>query len=199
MILAVVAGLSFATYAIWKQARGAAEGPAEPPRISGRQPLPALSDGERTIHTLRPGDIVSHLGTDYLVEGVLSLSDDGRVTRLYRMIDGARVRWLGARPGDESPLVLDEPEDLTIEANGPESLLHHGLPFRLAHRESVLCTALGAVGAGRGGGGPAQLFEYAGGGAARVLAVVSAGRVDAFAGERVAPHFVELLPGDGTV
>jgi uncharacterized protein DUF4178 len=194
VILAIVAGLSFASYAIWKQARGIPDDPGQKPPLGGRGPLAALSDGERTIHTMQPGDVVSHLDADYIVEGVLTLNDDGRVTRLYRLVDGSRERWLGARPGDESPLLLAEAADLTVEANGPESITHRGLPFRLAKRESAQCAAAGAVGPEREGG-RAQLYEYVGAGAARIVALVWPGRVDAFAGERVARHVVEILPG----
>ncbi len=195
VILAIVAGLSFASWAIWKQARTAEEPGGEGPHsLDGVRAVPALPDGERTIHTLQPGDVVSHLGEDYLVEGVLSLNDDGRVTRVYRLADGGRERWLVARPGDESPMVLDEAADLVVEANGPESIVHRGLPFRLARRETVQCAAAGSVGAEREGG-PAQIYEYVGAGASRILALVWPGHIDAFLGERVARHFVELLPG----
>lgn len=198
VILAIVAGLSFASYAIWKQARGAPDEPAAPGALDGPPGAAALlTDGERTIHTMRPGDVVSHLGQDFLVEGVLTFSDDGRVTRLYRLVDGGQERWLGARPGDDSPLLLDEAADFAVEANGPEAITRGGLPFRLAHRESALCAAAGAVG-GEREGGRAQLYEYVGAGTARILALVWPGRVDTFAGERVARHFVDILPGAAT-
>lgn len=197
MILAIVAGLSFASYAIWKQARGVDE-PGGPAALDGNAPsLAALTDGERTIHTMLTGDVVSHLGQDFLVEGVLTLNDDGRITRLYRLVDGGCERWLGARPGDDSPLLLDESPDFTVESNGPEAITRGGRPFRLAHRESPQCAASGAVGAEREGG-RAQLYEYVGAGAARILALVWPGRVDTFAGERVACHLVEILPGAAT-
>jgi len=189
IILAVVAGLSFASYALWRQARS-----GDGPRALDQPKQPALTDGERTIHTIQPGDVVTHLGTDWLVEGVLSLDDDGRWSRLYRLADGARVRWMAARPGDDHPLVLDEAPDLAIEANGPESIAWRGLPFRLAARESVVAAPLGSVGEGRAPG-RAQLWQYVGGGASRILALAWPARVEAFAGERVEPHFVEILPG----
>ncbi len=191
IILAVVAGLSFASYALWRQARSGGDGKSldEKPRTH------LLTDGERTIHTVQPGDVVSHLSTDYLVEGVLSLDDDGRQTRLYRLADGARVRWLGARPGDDHPFLLDEATDLAIEPNGPQEIVHRGMPFRLAARASANATSAGSVGPNRDGA-RVELWEYVGGGAARILAIAWPARVEAFAGERLEPHFVELLPGE---
>jgi Domain of unknown function (DUF4178) len=193
VILAIVAGLSVASYALWKQARGREE--------NGARSLPAnraglLPEPERTIHNLQPGDVVSHLGTDYLVEGVLTLNDDGRVTRLYRMADGGRVKWLAARPGDDRPLLLEEPGAIAVEANGPESLLHRGLPYRLAARETAHAAAAGDVGRDRGAP-RLNVFEYSGAGDARVLALAWTDRVEAFAGERIPAHLLEILPGQG--
>jgi hypothetical protein len=194
VILAIVAGLSFATWALWKQGR-AAERESQK-ALDAKAPVLALPEGDRTIHNLQPGDIVTHLGTDYLVEGALTLNDDGRVTRLYRLADGARTRWLAARPGDDSPLFLEQSPDVTVDANGPESIECRGLPYRLAARESPVATAAGSVGA-RPAPGRVQLLEYVGAGAGRILALVAGATVDAWAGERIAPHFVELLPGRG--
>ncbi len=189
IILAVVAGLSFASYALWRQARGG----EQPRALDKPETAGALTDGERTIHTVQPGDVVTTLGVDYLVEGALSLDDDGRVTRLYRLVDGGRTRWMAARPGDDHPYLLDE-SDLAVEANGPESITFRGLPFRLAARESVVVAPLGSVGEGRPPG-RIQLWLYVGGGAARVLALSWPARVEAFTGERLEPHFVDILPG----
>jgi hypothetical protein len=190
LILAVVAGLSFASWALWRQARGAEGARALPDKA----PAGLLGDGERTIHTLRPGDVVAHMGTDYLVEGALALDEDGRVTRLYRLVDGSVERWMGARPNDASPLLFEAAPDLSIEANGPESITHRGLPFRLTARASALVSGAGQVGEGREGG-RVQLYEYTAAGAARIWAIAWAQRVEAFSGERIEPHTVELLPG----
>src|SRR5439155_376986 len=78
---------------------------------------------DRTPSTLQVGDVVQHLGTDYLVEGALTFSEDGRAARLYRLVDGGAERFLYAAAGESDPLLLDAVPGLTVEG-APETLLH---------------------------------------------------------------------------
>ena len=199
IVLAVVAGLSFAAYAMWRQSRLAAA-ERDTRVLPDPRPIAALTDGEHTIHALRPGDIVSHLGRDFLVEGVLTLNDDGRISRLCRMTDGGAERWLLARHGDERPLLLELARELAIEPNGPESMTARGLPFRLTERGGAQAQAAVEIGTppqGSREGGRVKTFEYAAVGETRLYAVVWPSHVDTFSGERVAASLIEVLPGDG--
>ena len=192
IVLGVVAGLSFLSYALWKRSR--TEGTQE--ALEGDRVIARLAGAEPSIHTLRPGDVVSHLQTDYVVEGVLSLDDDGRITRLYRMADGGRVRWLGVKPGAEEPLFLDEVTGLEmgVEVSAPDQLTHAGAPYRLAARASARVNTSGSVGPNPPGA-RAFFYEYAGAGARRLFALASDGRTNAYEGEPVATGMIEILPG----
>jgi hypothetical protein len=191
IVLGVVAGVSMLSYALWKKSRsdGLTRALVEE-RTQAR-----LRSAEPGIHGLRPGDVVSHLKSDWLVEGVLSFDDDGRVTRLYRLADGATVRWLGARPGDGDPLLLEEVRDLgvPVDVNAPDQLLVDGAPYRLASRAQARVSLAGS--------GPrvpnerAWLYEYAGAGARRLFAVAWEGQTAAFAGEPIATSLLDILPG----
>ena len=86
MVLGLVATIGFASYALWSKSRQADERPASPP--------PLLDAPERTPQTLQVGDVVQHLGTDYLVEGALAFSDDGRAARLPFIALFAVSSWL---------------------------------------------------------------------------------------------------------
>src|SRR3954453_1872178 len=99
IVFGVVAGVSFFSYAVWRRSRGdgLTKALAEE-RVQAR-----LRSADLNIHGLRPGDVVSHLRSDYLIEGVLTFDDDGQKTRLYRLADGAKIRWLGVRPGEGEP------------------------------------------------------------------------------------------------
>ncbi len=195
IVLGLVAGLSFLSYALWRRSRGEE---LEAGALEGRGPAPQLPPvEERTLETLRPGDVVSHLRTDYVVEGVISLDDEGRVTRLYRVADAGRVRWLAVRPGAGEPLLLDEVRDLgamSMEVSAPDRLTHDGVPFRLATRASARVRLAGTLGAGRDGD-RAWFYDYAGAGGKRLLAVAWSERTDAFLGESIGPNLLELLPG----
>lgn len=199
-VLGIVAGLSFLSYALWWRSRTASLDEAlEQERAAAR-----LASAEPSLHSLRPGDVVCHLGTDYLVEGVLSLDDAGRVTRLYRIADGAAVRWLAVRPGTAPPLVLDEVRGLSLggDLSAPDELVHSGTAYRLATRTSTHVDQSGILGAFGSGPGDrtsaperAWLYEYVASGARRLLALTWSGHAEAFAGEPVPARTLELLPG----
>ena len=81
LVLGLVATIGFASYALWSRTQAAApEGEGD------------LKRGERTPSNMQVGDIVQHLGTDFLVEGSLTLAEEdaaaGPGPRLYRMVDG---------------------------------------------------------------------------------------------------------------
>src|SRR4051794_16519780 len=119
IVLGLVAGIGVASYALWSRAR-AAEAPPPPPELDG---------GERTMATLRVGDIVQHLGTDYVVEGCLQVASEGRGVRLYRLVDGAAERYLFSTVGDPDPVLLAAAPEVSIEGI-PEALEHGGQAYR---------------------------------------------------------------------
>src|SRR3569832_860385 len=71
-------------------------------------------DGTQTIN---PRDILSYLGRDYVVEGVLSYQLPGHSFRLARAVDGDVVLWveLLADEADGRLLVLTEVRGLATE------------------------------------------------------------------------------------
>ena len=148
-VFALVAAAAFAAYSMWRTRRAVE-------RRQQQLPAPAaaaLPSAERTLHDLVVGDVVSHFETDYLVAGLLSLTDDGRVTRLYRLLDGAGERWLVGRPGDEHGWLCRYAPEAEVPANGPELLTALGSAYRLAARAAGSATAAGRSGpAARGAG-----------------------------------------------
>jgi hypothetical protein len=193
IVLGLVSGLSFLSYALWKRSRAQELDEA----LAAERTVRKLRSEERTVHAMRPGDVVTYVDTDWLVEGVVDLDDDGRRTRLYRLADGAVVRWLAARAGADEPLLLDQVDDLGslgMELNAPDRLVHGGVPYRLTNRASVRVRLAGAVGDGRGGD-RAWFYDYAGPGTRRLLAVAWSARTDTLVGEAVASQMIDILPG----
>jgi len=78
-------------------------------------------DGTQTIN---PRDILSYLGRDYVVEGVLSYQVPGHSFRLARAVDGDVVLWveLLANEADDRLLVMTEVQDLAIGTPPPQSI-----------------------------------------------------------------------------
>lgn len=189
LVLGLVAGIGFASFALWHRARKD-EGEA-----AAREPKKLAAPAERSPTTIQVGDVVQHLGSDMLVEGVVTLSEDGRGARLYRMFDDRGERFLYARTGGADPLLL-APATVTVEGGGaepPERLDHGGAPYRQSARVQASAIRVGQLGA-RKHADRVRLYEYAGPGPSRLLLVDWGDRVEAFAGERVLASTLEILP-----
>jgi hypothetical protein len=176
LVLGLVATIGLASYALWQK---------------GRTDEPQAPGEERTPANLQVGDVVQHLGTDYVVEGGLVFAEEaaGPGPRLYRLVDGSHTRYLYAAGGD--PLLLDE-ASLELSSPPSDSLEHDRRHFRI--REVVHATALrtGVVGQRRADG-RVTVRSYAAG-VAHLVLLEWADHLDAFIGERVAAHLIEVLP-----
>jgi Domain of unknown function (DUF4178) len=73
-------------------------------------------------------DVVSYIGADYLVEGLISYHQAGRKRVLARLIDGERVLWMDPLPDeiDERVLFLEEVHDLDMTAPPPVHIYFKG-------------------------------------------------------------------------
>ncbi len=185
LILGLVAGIGFASYALLRRGR--------PRHKPVARSLPARTE-ERTLATLQVGDVVDHLGTDYLVEGVLTLSEEGRGSRLYRMVDGATEVFLYTAAGGGDPLLLTAAPETELSGPPPKLLEHEGESYRLRTTAKAQAIGIGALGRllikDR-----VNALEYAGVGGARLLVLKWNGRADLFAGERVSSGLLEIFPG----
>jgi hypothetical protein len=189
LVLGLVAGIGFASYALWHKARKD-EGEAH---AAERKKL--MAPVERSPTTIQVGDIVQHLGSDFLVEGVVTLSEDGRGARLYRLFDDGGERFLYAKTGGADPLLL-APAAVAVEGGGnepPETLRHAGASYRQSARVQASAIRVGQLGA-RKHGDRVRVFEYSGPGPARLLLVDWGDRLEAFAGERILVAALEILP-----
>ncbi|MDB4970783.1 MAG: hypothetical protein JWN44_6472 [Myxococcales bacterium] len=186
LVLGLVAGISFASYALWHKGR---KDERDDPGADRKRLLPAV---DRSPTTLQVGDVVQHLGSDYLVEGVVTLSEDGRGARLYRLFEDAGERFLYAKAGGSDPLLL-APVMVPIEGDPPEILAHGGASYRQTSRVQASAIRVGQLGA-RKHADRVRVFEYAGPGPQRLLLVDWGDRVESFAGERVLASALEILP-----
>jgi hypothetical protein len=190
LVLGLVAGIGFASYALWHKARRD-EGDAlaaEKKRL--------LPPAERSPTTIQVGDVVQHLGSDFLVEGVVTFSEDGRGARLYRLFDDGGERFLYAKAGSADPMLLAPTSGALAPGTGdepPESLQHAGFAYRQTARAQASAIRVGQLGA-RKHGDRVRVFEYSGPGPSRMLLVDWGDTLEAFAGERILASALEILP-----
>jgi hypothetical protein len=185
-VLGLVATLGVASWALWSRARNARlEAPDHRP--------PELPAAERNATSVLPGDIVQHLGSDWLVEGVLTISEEQRGARLARLVDGARERFLFSAPADPDPALL-EPAKVAVDGQ-PDALVLSGQTYLLKLRSNGTAQRQGTFGSGPRKSGDRLSFAFYSAGAQRVLLVAWGDQNDAFTGERVPAHLLEYLPG----
>ncbi|MCU1281040.1 MAG: hypothetical protein JWM53_4586 [bacterium] len=190
LVLGLVAGIGFASYALWHKARKD-EGDA---LTVERKRL--MAPTERSPTTIQVGDVVQHLGSDFLVEGIVTFSEDGRGARLYRLFDDGGERFLYAKAGGSDPLLLAPTTVAVPDQNGgepPENLQHAGHAYRQTARAQASAIRVGQLGT-RKHGDRVRVFEYAGPGPARMLVIDWGDKLEAFAGERVAAAALDILP-----
>jgi hypothetical protein len=186
LVLGLVAGISFASYALWHKAR------KDEGDVLSAERKRLAAPAERSATTLQVGDVVQHLGSDFLVEGIVTFSEDGRGARLYRLFDDAGERFLYAKAGATDPLLL-APAAVALDGEPPETVLHAGGSYRQTARAQASAIRVGQLGA-RKHGDRVRVFEYSGPGPARLLVVDWGEKLEAFAGERILASGLEILP-----
>jgi len=186
--------LVIAAVAVAATATGAAIWAARRARRAARSPVPARA---RSVDRgeLQPGDVVVHLGSDYLVEGVAILREGGRdVLVIARMCDGPVERFLVVDPASRQPCAVCERNDQTSTGHAvPKMLVHDGAELRLSARAAVRLFALGSFGFPKEAA--CELGLYAGPGQRVAVVMIVEGVGLVVAGRVAAEAGFELLPG----
>ena len=186
LVLGLVAGIGFASYALWHKARKD-EGHA---LTAERKRLMAPAPNARR-HVIR-GRRRTAPRLRLPRRRRVTFSEDGRGARLYRLFDDGGERFLYAKAGGTDPLLL-APTTLVVEGEPPENIQHAGGAYRQTARAQASAIRVGQLGA-RKHGDRVRIFEYAGPGPARLLVVDWGDKLEAFAGERVLGSALEILP-----
>jgi len=140
-------------------------------------------------------DVVSFFGRDYLVEGVITYTVNGKRFQLARAVDGDAVLWVEPvrDDADDRLMVFKEVRDLEMAIPPPASILYGQGTYlqRLAGKASVEIT--GSV--PERSPGASQLWRYhAAGDMALHIESGPAGTWTA-AGESVHRGMIDILPG----
>jgi hypothetical protein len=156
----------------------------------------------RTVTNLRPGDVLTLDGTDFIVDGVISYDEEGHRWNAGKVSDGGDVRWLVVgleRGGSLTARLLTEATDIDIAGMPPEVLVTPEARYTLERRGTATAQVAGQVGLRlRGEAGTAErcrwwLYETPG---ADTLLVEQWGDTyRVLRGKKINPDLIELLPG----
>ncbi|MEM9135942.1 MAG: DUF4178 domain-containing protein [Cyanobacteria bacterium P01_F01_bin.42] len=128
VVIAVVA----IAYVTVQQQKSIPAQPSEPPSI------------RRSIFNLQVGDIVQYRTEDWVVEGVLTYSEDGFDWVEYLLQEGDRIRWLSVEEDDMVEVSMQEPvQDLYLQARPAEEIRYKNVDYRLVESGKASMTRVG--------------------------------------------------------
>jgi hypothetical protein len=150
---------------------------------------------EHPVKRLKVGDVVSLVGTDFIVQGVLRFREGSFEWVEYKLADATDIRWLEVEDDDELWIALyKEVNDLRIAGpRPPEHLSYHGETYELEEQGYATMRKEGDV--GRRDLPECRYYDYEGPGD-NVLSIEQWGEnFEVSAGTRVSPFSVEVYPG----
>jgi len=147
------------------------------------------------MQTMKPRDVLSYLGRDYIVEGVLTYKLGGKTYRLVRAADGAAALWVEPLSDelDDRLLLLTEVRDLQIGTPPPASISYRNNTFVTRLSGSATVEITGTVPARVPGA--VEVWRYrAAGDLFLQIEAWPTGKVVLY-GESVHKGMVDVLPG----
>jgi len=161
-----------------------------------RQPVVSEESLGRGLDDLRPDDVLTHDGGDWMVSGVAQLMEAGVTWIECRLEDASREGWIVVHPGDaDAALVGERVADFAVAGDRPsDSLDHQGKVFRLERFGRATVEVTGELD-GRYGQGECGYWNYRRPGDGRVWFRQSGESWSYFSGRRVPRHLIGFLPG----
>lgn len=150
---------------------------------------------ERTLETLRVGDVIVHGEQDWLIVGTRTYREEQDVWWLHLVDSGREKRWFEVRRRDGwVAAFFEEATDVPPRGQLYDGLTHKGLPFRLVRRGDARVSVDGDTGDRRAGLLRYATYEGPGGG---YLNVEEEGEArTSLSGERVVSEGLLLMPGE---
>jgi Domain of unknown function (DUF4178) len=144
---------------------------------------------------LRLRDVLSYLGRDYLVEGVVSYKIGGKAHRLGRAVDGDVELWVESLMDDVDDrfLILTQVKDLDISTPPPPSISYRGSVFVPRFSGAATVEIAGLV-PGQSGGAR-EMWRYRAAGDLFLQIEARAGGTVVLYGESVHKGMIDVLPG----
>jgi hypothetical protein len=144
---------------------------------------------------LKPRDVVSYLGRDYVVEGVVTYKLAGKSHPLARAVDGDAVLWIEPLMDDldDRMLVLAEVHDLDIGTPPPQSISYRQSAFVPRWSGPTTVDIQGQI-PGQSSG-PREVWRYRASGDVFLQIESRGGATVVLYGESVHKGMIEVMPG----
>ena len=181
-VIVIVAG---GAYLLVLQRRGALPG--------STKELPSL---KRNIFNLQIGDIVQHMGIDWVVEGKLTYTVDEYSWCEYMLQDDEQIRWLSVDEDDTVEVALLEASDrLDVSQTPPNKLTFADENYKCVDSGIASMTRVGTV--QRRTAQTCKYFDYEGSDDKVLSIEIWDGETEITVGHRINPRSLTILPGDG--
>jgi Domain of unknown function (DUF4178) len=143
---------------------------------------------------LRPKDVISYQGQDFVVEGILTYKLSGRSYPLARAVDGEEIRWIEPLMDDldDRMLFFQEVRDLRVGTPPPPTISYKAASYvpRLSGQATV--DVDGSV--PDRPGGACELWRYRAAGDQFLQIEKWAGKTVTLAGDSIHKDMVQIFP-----
>ncbi len=170
------------------------------PALTGKEDkkLPAKKRNllECTIFNLEIGDIIQHMGIDWVVEGKLTYKVGAYSWFEYLLQDEEKIAWLSVEEDDTVEVALLEPSNqIDISDIPPQELNLAGETYKLEDSGTARMTRTGLT--MRRTAEKCEYFDYEGSDKKVVSIEIWDGDIEVSIGEKISPRSLTILPGDG--
>lgn len=150
---------------------------------------------ERTLETLRVGDVIVQGDEDWLIVGTCTYREEQDTWWLHRVDSGGERRWFEVRKRDGwVASFFEEATDVPSFGQLYDGLTHKGSPYRLVRRGDARVSLDGETDGHKSGLLRYATYEGPGGGYLNVDE--AGGERSSLSGERVVSEGLMLMPGE---
>ncbi len=193
IVLGVVAVLG---YGVYRQFSDSGNGQQQISSEGAGEALPDPSSMEPTVHDLDLNDIVSFLGTDYMVEGEVKYNQEGYTWKEYMLVDGEDIRWLCVEQDDQLEVSFwEQIKDLQVMPPVEENLEYEGTMYRMFERGQARAEQRGET--GRKQKHKVKFWEFEGNDGEYLAVEKWGSEIEVSKGRDIEPDMLDILPGDG--
>lgn len=186
--LGIIVMVAAGVYLLVLQQRGELSGGSK------QKQLPSL---KRNIFNLQIGDIVQHMGIDWVVEGKLTYRVGEYSWFEYMLQDNNQIRWLSVDEDDTVEVaLLETTNQLDVSQSPPSQLTFADENYKCVDSGVASMTREGTV--LRRTAQTCKYFDYEGYNGDKVLSIeIWDGEIEVTVGYRINPRCLTILPGDG--